>query len=118
MRLNLARPIAALVFGIVAIVAAPAFATNANISGTVNLIKIQDDATGSMFFTVNSTTSVGNCIKNNNNVMALIPDTDRGKAMLSTVEAAMLAGKTVTVHLDDTSSSSNYCWTKYLTVGP
>jgi hypothetical protein len=113
------RFLAAVALAVVATTAIPASATTGTISGMVNRIKVQDDSVGDSWFTLSSATTVGQCLKNGTtpNTLILFPNNDRGKQMLSTVQAAWLAGKTMTVQLDDGNTGSDvYCYAKWLTV--
>jgi len=120
MKNTVIRTISALAFGFAATIAASASATSGTVTGKVSVIQIQSTASGNNYFTLNATTSVGKCIKSSNNqVMALIPDDDRGKAMISVVDAALLAGKTVQVWVDDKgSASSTYCFASWIQMIP
>jgi hypothetical protein len=116
MKKILIRTVSTLALGIVATFAAPASATSGYFSGTVRYIKIQSTGSGGSFFTLNSTTTVGNCAKDGSNTLALFPDDDRGKAMISVVNAALLSGKSITVMVDDRNGP--YCLASYVVLAP
>lgn len=97
-----------------------ASAASGSIGGTVTIIKTQDTAAGNTYFQVNSTVHVGQCVfDGTNRTLVLIPDNDRGKQMFAVVQAAMLAGKNVSVFLDDGNSpSAVYCFAKNVVITP
>ena len=99
----------------VSILVSQARAASGSVSGTVALLQIQSVGTGNNFFTLNSTATVGKCITSSGHVMALFPDDDRGKAMMSTVQAAVLSGKSLTVQVDDKGATSpTYCFVSWI----
>ena len=110
MRKVIARSLAAAALAVVVTIATPASATTGAISGKVLRIMLQNTAGSSSFFVLSGTNTVGNCISDNSHTLALFPDNDRGKQMLSLVQAAWLSGKSLTVTLDDTVATSNYCF--------
>ena len=92
------------------------------ITGKVAKIKIQSSIQGSSYFQLKSTSAVGRCTADGGNVLALFPDDDRGKAMLSVVSAALLSGKSLGVWRDDTVISTaggvSYCFAQYVDLTP
>jgi hypothetical protein len=122
MKNALTRVLSTLAIAIAVASAAPASAASGLITGTVARIKIQSTSTGTSFFALKSSATVGQCTVDNGNTLALFPDDDRGKAMLSVVTAALLSGKSLTVMLDDTDTQSGwgvlYCWAQYVQLSP
>jgi hypothetical protein len=100
--------------------AAPAFATNGTLAGTVTQIKSQATGVGNTFFELTSTATIGKCNKDSNSeTLILIPDDDRGKQMLSIVEAALLSGKSMSASVDDGGSTVGvYCFASSVVITP
>jgi hypothetical protein len=114
MRKVIARCLAAAALAVVVTIATPASATTGTISGKVIRILVPSTGNGSSFFMLSGTNIVGNCTNDGSHTLALFPDDDRGKQMLSLVQAAWLSGKSLTVTLDDNVATTNYCFARSL----
>ena len=112
--------LSSLITGIVLTAATPASADD--ITGTLTTLKIQAQASGNSFFTMNQDLPyyglrpviVGKCLSPTGSLF-LIPDDDRGKAMIAILLGAWLSGKQITAGMSDGGSPTpKYCFVSYV----
>ncbi len=98
-------------------VAGYAQATETQKVGTVGLIRTHDVTLGLDWFGLAGLTSWSSCPSVSGYVVLKVKDDDKGKRMMSLVTAAFLAGRQITVDIDDTFKDPNgYCYVKWLQV--
>jgi len=93
-------------------VSSSSYATEGSVTGKIYSLEIKSPAKGGNNVQVNSNQTVGNCVADGStgHIVAVIPDNDRGKAMISLLEAALLSGRVVSVSVDDNNATSGvYC---------
>jgi hypothetical protein len=86
--------------------------------GKVQFIRSHDISVSLDWFAVDTATSTSTtCPSSLGFVVFRLRDDDRGKRMLSLVTAAMLAGKTIQVYIDDgLKDPLGYCYVRYIDV--
>jgi hypothetical protein len=114
---------ALLVLASVLTISSAAFANSYTGTGTVATIHLHDSvnwpvgATPQNWAALAGFTSAGNCRTSGGLVVIKIRDDDRGKQHTSTLTAAKLAGRSVTVDLDDTQiTSDGWCILQWMSL--
>lgn len=95
-------------------------------TGTVNVIRVHDGVTYSAvaddWIAVQGFTTTGHSCGTDTEgrVVLLIRDDQRGQRMMSLATSALLAGKNVTVTVDDTKkkSGTGFCFLQYISLNP
>lgn len=121
--------LAAMALGLaVEVFSAQASATQYSATGQVAFIRIHDSVTYPISGTttavdrisVTGFSSAGTCHVVSSKVVIVLRDDERSKRMIALATAAMLAGKNVTVTVDDSQKGNTGadCILQHLTVGP
>lgn len=104
--------ICVLALGLAGTIAHTSHAVTSTISGKVLSLEVKSAASGNNNVQISSTQLVGKCVVDGStgHLVAVIPDGDRGKEMLSLLEAALLSGKPVALTVTDgDAATSVYC---------
>ncbi len=116
------KNIAASLFISVGAVVAPALASTGEVTGKVQKIRSHDISISSDIVTLSGVATAGTCGQHEGLALFYIRDEDfggnanRANRHYSTLLAAKISGKKVTIAYDDVGLKSPVCWIKYIDV--